>query len=63
MWSQLEPDNFASRIAAVLRNIDLLSSAEDQRVPKSIYEPEHPSEGRLVHTDRRLLNENSIVGQ
>lgn len=60
--SQLEPDNFTSRTVAVLRNIDLLSDAEDQQVPESIYECMHPSEDRLVHTDRRLLNEQ-LFGQ
>lgn len=50
---QLEPDNFASRVAAVLRNIDQLSDAEDQQAAESIYESVHPSEDSLVHTDRR----------
>ena len=60
--SQLEPDDFASQTVPVLRNIDLLSGAEDQQVPESIYEHVHPSEDRLVHTDRRLLNEQ-LLGQ
>lgn len=54
--SQLKPDNFTCSSAAVFRNIDLLSDAEDQQVPESIYECVQPSEYSLVRADRRLLN-------
>lgn len=63
VWgSQPEPENFPSRTVVVLRNIDLLPVAEDQQVPESIDKRVHPSEDRLVCTNRTLLNEQ-LFGQ